>query len=102
MNGFGSGGGMFDLNGDGKMSANERAYELYAYDSINKNNDSNSSDNRKSGNKQGGVSFGMLLFVFWIRSLIFPSLDGPLGLVLIGYGIFKWLYGWGSYEKVSI
>ena len=93
MNGFGFGSGMFDLNGDGKMSANERAYEHYVYDSINKNRDYNSSDNRTSGNKQSGVSFGSLLLVFWIISLIFPSLDGPLGLVLIGYGIFKWLYG---------
>ena len=94
MNGFGlGGGGMFDMNGDGKMSANERAYEHYVYDSINKNSDSNSSGNGSSGKKQGRVSFGVLLFVFWIISLIFPSLDGPLGLVLIGYGIFKWLYG---------
>ena len=49
MNGFGLGGGMFDMNGDGKMSANERAYEHYVYDSINKNSDSNSSDNGSSG-----------------------------------------------------
>ena len=97
--------GMFDLNGDGKMSASERAYEHYVYDSINKNSNSSSLGGSASGKKQSGVTFGGLLLFFWVISLFVPSLDGPLGLVLLGYLFFKWLYGWGVYvglyKKIS-
>lgn len=83
-------GNMFDLNGDGRMSANERAYEHYVYDSINKDSSVNSSSSHSTpSSKKKGISFGELLACCCIINLFFPQLEMWLILILIGYGIIK-------------